>query len=122
MIVNSWSQTLTPGNELRGYFGSEAASTPGSRNSVGIKNPAVDALIGRVIAAKDRDELNAAARALDRVLLWNHYVVPQWTYSRTRIAHWDRFGKPDRMPEFGQPAFPMIWWWDGARAAKISRL
>ena len=122
IVVDSWSQTLTPGNELRSYFGSEAASTPGSRNSVGIKNPAVDALIGRVIAAKDRDELNAAARALDRVLLWNHYVVPQWTYSKTRIAHWDRFGKPDRMPEFGQPAFPMIWWWDGARAAKVSRL
>jgi microcin C transport system substrate-binding protein len=122
IIVDSWSQTLTPGNELRGYFGSEAGSTPGSRNSVGIKNPAVDALITRVIAAKDRDELNAAGRALDRVLLWNHYVVPQWTYNKTRVAHWDRFGKPDRMPEFGQPAFPMIWWWDGTRAAKVSRL
>ena len=73
----------------------------GSRNLVGIKNPAVDALIERVIFAKDRDELVAATKALDRVLLWNHYVVPQWTYGKVRTARWDRFGRPDPLPKYG---------------------
>ena len=73
---------MSPGNEQRDYWGSQAADTPGSRNFVGIKNPAVDALIERVIFAKDRAELVAATRALDRVLLWNHYVVPQFTIDR----------------------------------------
>jgi microcin C transport system substrate-binding protein len=121
IIIDSWTESLTPGNELNDYFGSEAASKPGSRNSVGIKNTGVDALIARVIGAKDREDLSASAQALDRVLLWNHFVVPQWTYSKTRIARWDRFGKPNRLPEFGQPAFPTIWWWNGAHAAKASR-
>jgi microcin C transport system substrate-binding protein len=81
---------------------------------------AVDTLIDSVIAAKDRDELVAAAKALDRVLLWHHYVVPQWTYDKTRTARWDRFGKPDDMPAYGQAAFPAIWWWDAERAARIA--
>ena len=78
----------------------------GSRNLVGIKNPAVDALIERVIFAKDRDELVAATKALDRVLLWNHYVVPQWTYGKVRTARWDRFGRPDPLPKYGASGFP----------------
>ena len=85
---------------------------------VGIKNPAVDALIERVIFAKDRAELVAATKALDRVLLWNHYVVPQWTYGKQRTARWDRFGRPEKLPEYGSSAFPTIWWWDAERAAK----
>ena len=121
IIVDGWPQSLTPGNELNDYFGSEAAGKVGSHNSVGIKDSAVDTLIARIIAAKERDEMNATARALDRVLLWNHYVVPQWTYGKVRSARWDRFGRPERLPEFGQSAFPTIWWWDGARAAKASR-
>ena len=79
------AQSLSPGNEQRDFWGSQAADQPGSRNLVGIKNPAVDALIDRVIFAKNRDELVAATKALDRVLLWNHYVVPQWTYGK--VAH-----------------------------------
>jgi microcin C transport system substrate-binding protein len=62
---------------------------PGSRNLIGIGNKAVDALIQRVVFAKNREELVAATRALDRVLLWNHYVVPQWTYGKVRTARWD---------------------------------
>ena len=92
---------------------------PGSRNLVGIKNPAVDALIDRVIFAKNRAELVAATKALDRVLLWNHYVVPQWTYGKVRTARWDRFGRPDPLPKYGVSAFPTIWWWDAAKAAKV---
>ena len=76
----SWGQSLSPGNEQREFWGSQAADQAGSRNIVGIKNPAIDTLIERVIFAKDRDDLVAATKALDRVLLWNHFVVPQWTY------------------------------------------
>src|SRR5690606_23046947 len=77
IVVGSWQQSLSPGNEQRDYWGSAAADRPGSRNLVGIKNPAIDQLIDRIIYARDRDELIAASKALDRVLLWNHYVVPQ---------------------------------------------
>jgi microcin C transport system substrate-binding protein len=118
MIVNVWGQSLSPGNEQRGYWGSAAADQAGSQNYAGIKNPAVDTLIDRVIFAKNRGELVAATRALDRVLLWNNYVVPQWTYGKARTARWDRFGRPDKMPEYGASAFPTVWWWDADKAAK----
>jgi microcin C transport system substrate-binding protein len=118
MIVASWPESLSPGNEQRDFWGSPAADTPGSRNYIGIKNPAVDALIERVIFAKDRAELVAATRALDRVLLWNHYVVPQFTIDETRTARWDRFGRPDPLPTYGSSAFPTVWWWDAEKAAK----
>ena len=113
-----WGQSLSPGNEQRDYWGSASADRVGSRNYAGIKNPAIDALIERVIFAKDRAELVAATHALDRVLLWNHYVVPQFTYNKTRAARWDRFGRPEKLPEYGSSAFPTIWWWDAQRAAK----
>ncbi len=118
MVVASWGQSLSPGNEQRGFWGTQAAEQPGSRNVGGIKNPAVDALVDRVIFAKNRDELVAASRALDRVLLWNDYVVPQWTYGKARTARWDRFGRPDKLPEYGVSAFPTIWWYDKEKAAK----
>jgi microcin C transport system substrate-binding protein len=118
IITASWPESLSPGNEQRDYWGSPAADVSGSRNLIGIKNPAVDALIDRVIFAKSREELVAATRALDRVLLWNHYVVPQWTYGKVRSARWDRFGRPDKLPEYGASAFPTIWWWDSEKAAK----
>jgi microcin C transport system substrate-binding protein len=119
IITMSWGESLSPGNEQRGYWGSQAADQSGSRNFAGIKNPAIDALIDRVIFAKDRPELVAATKALDRVLLWNHYVVPQWTYGKARTARWDRFGRPDPLPKYGVSAFPTVWWWDAARAAKV---
>ena len=119
IVVASWGESLSPGNEQRGFWSSAAADQPGSRNIVGIKNPAVDAMIDRVIFAKDRDELVAATHALDRVLLWNFYVVPQWTYPYSRTARWDRFGRPDTMPKYGRSAFPTIWWWDKDKAAKV---
>jgi microcin C transport system substrate-binding protein len=118
IIIQSWGESLSPGNEQREYWSSAAADQTGSRNYIGIKNPAVDTLIERVIYAKSRSELVAATRALDRVLLWNNYVVPQWTYPFQRTARWDRFSHPDKMPEYAAAAFPMIWWWDAAKAAK----
>jgi len=119
IVIASWGESLSPGNEQRGYWSSQAADQPGSRNLVGIKNPAVDALIERVIFAKSREELVAATKALDRVLLWNNYVVPQWTYGKQRSARWDRFSHPETMPKYGQAGFPTIWWWDAAKAAKV---
>jgi microcin C transport system substrate-binding protein len=121
MIIGSWPESLSPGNEQRGHWGSQAADQPGSQNLVGIKNPAVDALIDRLIFAKSREELVAATRALDRVLLWNFYVVPQWSYPKQRTARWDRFGRPDRLPQFGVSAFPDIWWFDPERAARLGK-
>jgi microcin C transport system substrate-binding protein len=119
MIVVSWGQGLSPGNEQRNYWTSQAADMAGSRNYIGIKNPAVDALVDRLIFAKSRDELVATTKALDRVLLWNHYVVPQWTYGKVRSARWDRFGRPPELPKYGSGSFPTIWWWDQAKAAKV---
>jgi microcin C transport system substrate-binding protein len=121
VITYSWGQSLSPGNEQVGYWGTRAADQPGSRNIGGIKNPAVDALIERVVFAKSRDELVAASKALDRVLLWNHYVVPQWTYGKARTARWNRFGRPENMPKYGAAAFPTIWWWDTEKAAKLGQ-
>jgi microcin C transport system substrate-binding protein len=121
IIVASWGESLSPGNEQRGFWGSRAADQPGSRNLIGIKNEAIDKLIDRVIFTKDRDELVAATKALDRVLLWHHYVVPQWTYPYARTARWDRFGRPETMPKYAAAAFPNIWWWDEARAVKVKQ-
>jgi microcin C transport system substrate-binding protein len=118
VITSSWGESLSPGNEQRGYWGSQAADQTGSRNLIGIKNPAVDAMIEQVIFAKSRSDLVAATKALDRVLLWNDYVVPQWTYGKVRSARWDRFGHPDPMPKYGMSAFPTVWWWDADKAAK----
>jgi microcin C transport system substrate-binding protein len=119
MTVHVWSQSLSPGNEQRRMWGSEAADQSSSENIAGIKNPAVDKLIDRVIFSKDREELVAATRALDRVLLWNQYVIPQFYSGKFFLAHWDRFGHPDNIPPY-TPGFPDIWWWDAAKAEKIA--
>ena len=121
IVVSSWPQSLSPGNEQREFWGSQAADMAGSRNILGIKNPAIDKLIERLIFAKGRDDLIAATKALDRVLLWNHYVVPQWTYNKSRTARWDRFGRPAELPKYGQSAFPSIWWYDADKAARIGK-
>jgi microcin C transport system substrate-binding protein len=76
-------------------------------------------LIERLIFATNRADLVAATKALDRVLLWNFYVVPQWTYGKVRSARWDRFGHPDPLPKYGFSGFPTVWWWDRAKAAKV---
>ena len=119
IIVASWGQSLSPGNEQRNYWGSAAADRPGSRNYAGIKDPAVDYLIERIIFAKSRKELIAATRALDRVLLWNFYVLPMWHITYERTARWNRFGKPAKIPDYSV-GFPDIWWWDEEKAKRIT--
>lgn len=122
IITYAWLQNLLPGIEQRGNWGSQAADQAGSENVIGIKNPAVDFLIERIIDAKSHAELIAAARALDRVLLWNSYTVPQWSYNKMRTVRWNRFSHPDPMPKYGAAsAFPALWWWDAAKAAKTGR-
>jgi len=121
VVTNSWGESQSPGNEQREFWSSKTADIAGSRNIAGIKNPAIDKLIERLIYATDRDDLVAATKALDRVLLWNHYVVPQWTYNKVRTARWDRFGRPSELPKYGQSGFPFIWWYDADKAARIAK-
>ena len=100
MVVQTFSQSLSPGNEQRNFWGSDAADTNGSRNVIGIKNYAVDGLIESLINAKDRNELISITRALDRVLLWNYYVIPQWHISSYRVLYWNFFDQPQIKPKY----------------------
>ena len=109
MIVDRFGQSLSPGNEQRNYWSSKAADAQGSANTMGIKHPVVDALVERVIFASDRDDLIAATRALDRVLLWNFYVVPQWNNPKIWIAYWNRLGRPETQP--GYVGVDLASWW-----------
>ena len=109
IIIGSWRNSLSPGNEQREYWGSAAADRNGSRNLAGVKSPVVDAMIDKVIFAKDRQALITASRALDRVLLWGHYVVPQWYTPVSRIAYWQGIRFPDPAPDYSI-GFPELWW------------
>ncbi|MFL2544166.1 MAG: extracellular solute-binding protein [Alphaproteobacteria bacterium] len=100
MIVFTFSQSLSPGNEQRNFWGSDAADTNGSRNVIGIKNDVIDILIEKLINAKDREDLITIAKALDRVLLWNYYVIPQWHISAYRVLYWDMFNQPKKKPKY----------------------
>lgn len=120
MIVGSWGQSLSPGNEQRDFFGSDFADRQKSRNYVGIKNPAVDALIDAIIGAPDRAALVTACRAMDRVLMWNHYVVPMWFKAADWIAYWKRVRHPEKMPGYA-PGYPAIWWFDAEADAALKK-
>ncbi|TDQ85494.1 microcin C transport system substrate-binding protein [Dongia mobilis] len=119
MISSLYPQSLSPGNEQRYYWSSEAADAPGSQNYIGIRNPAIDALIETLIMAPTREELITASRALDRVLQWSHFVVPNWHMRGVRIAYWDKFGRPEKLP---QPTYGIgnsAWWIDPAKEAAL---
>ncbi len=120
VVVAHWRQTLSPGNEQRNFWSSTAARTRGSRNYAGIADPVVDELIERQIAAPDRPTQVAVTRALDRVLLWGHYVIPGW-HSRThRLVYWNKFGRPPDPPPNGL-GFPDTWWWDAEKAGRLKK-
>jgi microcin C transport system substrate-binding protein len=121
IIVGNFAQSESPGNEQRDYWGSEAADREGSQNLIGIKDPAIDKLIDRVIFAKDREELVAATRALDRVLLRNEFVVPQWYSPHVRLAYWNRFGQPVTLPAL-TPGFMQVWWYDREKAGNLRKV
>ncbi|MDA0664042.1 MAG: extracellular solute-binding protein [Proteobacteria bacterium] len=120
MVVLSIGQSASPGNEQREFWGAAAADRDGSRNIAGIKNPVVDELIEKVISAGDRKELVNAVRALDYVLQWQHLVVPHWHIPYDRYVYWDRFGRPDTIPDSGVQIFS--WWVDPAKDAALSQL
>ncbi|MHC5306468.1 extracellular solute-binding protein [Bartonella sp. LJL80] len=118
LVVKAIGQSDSPGNEQLEFWGSKAADRPGGYNVAGIKNPAVDTLINRVIYAENRDELVAATRALDRVLLWNYYIIPQWYADHLNIAYWNKFGIPQPQPEASGVDIAS-WWIDVAKEAHI---
>jgi len=118
IVVGNFAQSDSPGNEQRDFWGSEAAGREGSQNLIGIKDPTIDKLVDYVIFAKNREELVAATHALDRVLLWNDFVVPQWFSPKVRIAYWNRYGQPAKLPGL-TPGFMQVWWLDKELAAKL---
>lgn len=118
IIIDTFAQSLSPGNEQRDFWGSDAAAKDASRNTAGITNPAIDKLIDKIILAKDRTDLVAATKALDRVLLWNHYVVPQWHYPFERLAWWDKYARPAKLPSQTSAMF-QTWWYDDAKAKAV---
>lgn len=113
MITDVWPQSSSPGNEQRDFWGSAAASIPGSRNTTGIEDPVIDALIENVIRAPDRPALEAACRALDRALLWGFYLVPHFTDDGYRLAYWDKFGWAETLPSEGPDLYS--WWIDAEK-------
>lgn len=117
MAVFTFPQSTSPGNEQRSFWGSAFADQPGSRNLIGIRDPVVDDLIEKIIAAADRRALVTATRALDRVLQWGHWVIPQWHVPYDRIVFWDKFGRPATTPERGVQFD--TWWIDSEKAARL---
>lgn len=109
IVTSVLMQSQSPGNEQREFWSSEAADMQGSRNVAGIRDAAVDKLIDRVIFAKNREELVAATRALDRVLLWGFYLVPQWHNPEAWVAYWNKFGIPEKQPSY--TGFDVESWW-----------
>ena len=117
LIYSGWAQSTSPGNEQRDYFGSSSATVEGSRNYAGIENAAIDALIDKIIFAPDRQALEVAVRAMDRVLLWNSYTLPGWGQGFARVARWDRFAHHEPLPTYSI-GFPTLWWYDAERVAR----
>ena len=118
IIVNRIVQPLTPGSEQRSLFGSRYADLSGAGNYGGIKNPVVDALIDDLAAAGSRSQLNVAARALDRVLMWNRYIVTQWYKGSHNIAYWNKFGRPGQKPKYDLGVID-TWWYDPEKARML---
>ena len=119
MLVAVWGQSETPGNEQREYWGSDAADSVGSRNLAGIKDPVVDELIELLVKSDSREQLNVRTRALDRVLLWGHYVVPHWHIRADRVLYWDKFSRPVTPVRSG--VMRSRWWYDTQKAAALEQ-
>jgi microcin C transport system substrate-binding protein len=117
VVVGNWPQSMSPGNEQRSFWGSAYADKQGSQNYLGIADPTVDALIEAVIAAPDRKALVDRTRALDRVLQWGHWVIPQWHIAHDRVAWWDKFGQPAVVPDQGVQVD--TWWIDPEKAKSL---
>lgn len=119
VIVGGAGQSLSPGNEQRAFWGSEAADKEGGRNTIGIKDPAIDELIEILIAAPNRKSLITATRVLDRVLQWGHYVIPHWHIPYDRVAYWNIFDRPKITPDSGNQL--MTWWVNAEKEAQLAK-
>ncbi len=117
IVTSVFAQSSSPGNEQREFWGSAAGKRPGSRNLMGIDNPVIDDLIERLIAAPDYESLKPIVRALDRVLTWNFYIIPQFTSAYDRIAYWNKFGKTDIVPSEGTDI--TAWWVDPDKEKRL---
>jgi microcin C transport system substrate-binding protein len=111
MIVHVYGQSLSPGNEQKNYWHSEAANRQGSKNLAGIQDPVVDNLVEKIIYAKNQEELTAACKALDRVLWYGYYMVPNWYLNVHRIAFHKKFARPETLPLYYQPIQLLMTWW-----------
>ena len=120
VTTQRYTMNLTPSVELKSFWGSEAAGIDGSFNLAGISDPVVDALIDKVVAAKNRDELVTATRAVDRVLRTGHYWVPHWYKASHNLAFWNKFSRPSIKPEYDRGVIT-TWWFDPARAAELKK-
>jgi microcin C transport system substrate-binding protein len=120
ITVERFSFSSTPGDSLRTFFSSQAAATKGSQNRAGIADPAVDALVDIIIAAKSREELTAACKALDRVIRAGRYWIPHWYKASHWIAYWDVFGRPDVKPRYFR-GIPETWWYDRDKAVRTEQ-
>jgi microcin C transport system substrate-binding protein len=118
MVVGGFGQSMSPGNEQREFWSTAAAEQEGSRNIIGIKSKAVDAIVEKLIAAPSRKDLVTACKALDRVLQWGHYMIPNWHAPYDRIAYWDKFSRPKVTPTRGNQFF--AWWIDAAKATSLA--
>ena len=122
MTMQRFSFSATPGDSMRPFFSSQAAKTKGSYNLAGISNPAIDALIEKIIGANGRHELTVACRAFDRVFRAGRYWVPQWYRNTHPIAYWDQFGHTEKLAKYTQGVgAPENWWYDAAKAAKLEQ-
>ena len=119
MIVTTWGQSSSPGNEQRMFWSTTAAGREGSRNLAGLKNKVIDELVEKLIAASTRESLVHHTRALDRILLWQHLVIPHWHTGTDRTAYWNKFGMPKVLPKNGIDF--TTWWVDGAKAAALNK-
>jgi len=127
MTIQRFSMSATPGDSMRSFFSSQAAKTKGSYNLAGIENPAIDALIEKIIAADSREELTTACHAFDRVFRAGRYWVPQWYNKTHRLAYWDLFARPEKLPRYNVDGYSsgvgerILWWHDAAKAAKLDQ-
>jgi microcin C transport system substrate-binding protein len=121
MIVAGYPQSRSPGNEQRYMWGSEATDTPGTRNYMGIKNPALDELIDEIIKAKTRKELIINIQALDRILTHQFYMVSHWYIAYDRAVFWNKFSRPEINPSQSSIANNILewWWWDEQKAQAL---
>jgi microcin C transport system substrate-binding protein len=122
LTMQRFSSSATPGDSMRPFFSSQAAKTKGSYNLAGVANPAIDALIEKIIGANNRQELTIACRAFDRVFRAGRYWVPQWYRNTHPVAYWDQFGHPEKIAKYTQGVgAPENWWYEAAKAAKLEQ-